>query len=436
MPLSQDLAYAFNLPNGNYTVEISAAESLFSGTQERVFDILLQGNVAYSYFDPLAWAGGKNRAVSASTPNVTVTNGLLLVTLVPRVYEPSIRAIRVYDSDEFTALPPPPPARSINCGGGDYRSADGTAWEGDKYFTIDAGPIDVLQFIAANATAPANITTRTGRALLQVNASLPNATLSAPIVNVTASVANVTAPVTNVTAPVANVTAAAAPNNTLPDNATLAANITPDNTTVEIQQLYPVPVTYSGPDARLYLTGRTENDFQYLLNVPNGDYVLELHFCEFIFSKPAQRIFTVKVNNVPAVTQLDLVATVGYNVPLVVRKPVTITNGLLRLEFIGDVLFGSLKSNATVSGIKYYPNTNATGNFSLGIDSGSIMDVLSGLGIVYKVRLSSSISLVVLSQLVRSFEFEVCSYRLQTSQFFTCVLIFVRTLERASLKES
>lgn len=379
---TQDLAYAINLPNGNYTVDFLAAESLYSGSNQRVFDILYQGKVAYSYFDPFAWAGAKNKAVTATTQNVTVTNGLLLITLVPRIYEPSVRGIRVYDNDQFTALPPLPTARSINCGGGEYRSADGTAWEGDKFFTTDAGPITVLQFINNTAAAPANITSRVGRNLLQINTTAANATLPRPA---NATLLNTTA------AAVPNATVATVPNNTLPDNATLAANTTPDNNTVEIQQLYPVPVTYKGPDAQLYLTGRTENDFQYLINVPNGDYVVELHLCEFIFSKPVQRIFSVKVNHVPAVTQLDLVATVGYNVPLVVKQPVTVTNGLLKLEFVGDVLFGTLKSNATVSGIKYYPNVNATSNFSLGIDSGSVMDVLSGLGIVYKVSLRSEV---------------------------------------------
>ncbi len=52
------LEYQFPVPNGTYTVNLKFAEIYFSGPGQRVFNIVLNGQVASASFDPVAAAGG------------------------------------------------------------------------------------------------------------------------------------------------------------------------------------------------------------------------------------------------------------------------------------------------------------------------------------------------------------------------------------------
>jgi len=87
--------------------------------------------------------------------------------------------------------------------------------------------------------------------------------------------------------------------------------------------------------------------------IPNGDYELRLHFAETTsaFQTPAgQRVFDVKVQNQLALDNLDIVGTVGYATALVTPIPVSVTNGVITVEFIHIVGF----NNPVLAGMELY----------------------------------------------------------------------------------
>jgi hypothetical protein len=67
--------------------------------------------------------------------------------------------------------------------------------------------------------------------------------------------------------------------------------------------------------------------------VPNGTYEVRLHFAEIFWTDPGRRIFSVTAEGLPAVTDLDMVATVGAATALVRTATRTVTDGALTLTF-------------------------------------------------------------------------------------------------------
>jgi hypothetical protein len=89
------LEYQLAVPNGTYTVNLKFAEIYHSRAGERVFNIVLNGQLAQSSFDIVAAAGGPNLAVDRPFL-VTVTNGIVDIQLVPIVGNPKISAIEIF----------------------------------------------------------------------------------------------------------------------------------------------------------------------------------------------------------------------------------------------------------------------------------------------------------------------------------------------------
>ena len=54
-------------------------------------------------------------------------------------------------------------------------------------------------------------------------------------------------------------------------------------------------------------------DFAYTVPLPNGHYVVTLHFAEIYWTTAGQRVFDVEIEGTEVVSNLDLVATVGAN---------------------------------------------------------------------------------------------------------------------------
>jgi len=95
-PGDPELAYAFSVPNGEYLVNLFFANA-FSGTAavgSRVFDIVVEGTVAYAGFDQVAETAGTGHAIVRSVV-ATVNDGILDVELVHGIENPAIKAIEV-----------------------------------------------------------------------------------------------------------------------------------------------------------------------------------------------------------------------------------------------------------------------------------------------------------------------------------------------------
>ncbi|MFN3323325.1 MAG: malectin domain-containing carbohydrate-binding protein [Bryobacteraceae bacterium] len=102
------------------------------------------------------------------------------------------------------------------------------------------------------------------------------------------------------------------------------------------------------PDWNLYGTGRSGlyTDFQYNIPVSNGNYTLKLKFAELERRTSGQRVFDVVVNGVKVLNRYDIAARVGIRKPIDESFPVSVSNGLVRIEFIGIV------GRSAISGIE------------------------------------------------------------------------------------
>ncbi len=92
--LFQPLQYQFAAPNGTNAVTLKFSENWFNASGQRLFNIVINGQTVQSGFDIVAAAGGPHTAVDR-TYLVNVTNGQLVIQLVPVVSNPKIDAIQI-----------------------------------------------------------------------------------------------------------------------------------------------------------------------------------------------------------------------------------------------------------------------------------------------------------------------------------------------------
>jgi len=99
----------------------------------------------------------------------------------------------------------------------------------------------------------------------------------------------------------------------------------------------------------VYLTERYSMT-AYKFALPNGKYTVRLHFAETYsgITKEGERIFSVKVQGKPALTDLDVFKTAGGFAKPVVQtvKDVAVTDGVLLIEFTPKV------QNPEINGIE------------------------------------------------------------------------------------
>jgi hypothetical protein len=86
--------YQFDVPNGQYEVELYFAEVFHNAAGQRVFDVILEGQTKLHDYDIFAAAGGKLQSVVESFA-ITVTDGQLDLILDTKVDLAMINAIRV-----------------------------------------------------------------------------------------------------------------------------------------------------------------------------------------------------------------------------------------------------------------------------------------------------------------------------------------------------
>ena len=95
-------------------------------------------------------------------------------------------------------------------------------------------------------------------------------------------------------------------------------------------------------DRYLYGTARygLYGDFEYKIPVANGSYNLTLKFAEIYYWNKGNRVFNVTVNGQQVLTNFDIVAEVGSRAALDKSFPVTVTNGVLNIQFKGVIHYG------------------------------------------------------------------------------------------------
>jgi hypothetical protein len=87
----------------------------------------------------------------------------------------------------------------------------------------------------------------------------------------------------------------------------------------------------------------------YRFDVPNGTYQVKLKFAEIFWSNPGQRLFDVRIEGVTALSNLDLVATVGRYYAYDSVSTVTVYDGRLDIEFSATVNYPKVSAIEVVS---------------------------------------------------------------------------------------
>lgn len=99
-------------------------------------------------------------------------------------------------------------------------------------------------------------------------------------------------------------------------------------------------------DPKLYQTEHSGKAFRYSIAVAPGLYQVKLHFAEYKYKLPGQRIFNVTMENNPALTAFDILREVPRFTALVKTFYVAVTDGSLDIGLIG------IKNSAKVSAIE------------------------------------------------------------------------------------
>ncbi len=101
-------------------------------------------------------------------------------------------------------------------------------------------------------------------------------------------------------------------------------------------------------DPALYQTERYGN-FSYNMPLANGNYTVTLKFAEIYWTAAGKRVFNVSMQGTQVITNLDIYSKVGKNAAYDVTIPVSVTNGMLNINFTTVV------DNAKVSAIAVTP---------------------------------------------------------------------------------
>ncbi|MFD1143561.1 malectin domain-containing carbohydrate-binding protein, partial [Larkinella insperata] len=123
-----NFSYNFPVANGTYTVVLHFAEIYASGSNQRKFNVNIEGQRKLTEYDIAARAGGSWRAVQESF-EVSVSDGTLNVQFQNgSVNNAKVCAIEVVGAGSGLALP-----YRTNAGGGSFTTSDGKVYSADSY---------------------------------------------------------------------------------------------------------------------------------------------------------------------------------------------------------------------------------------------------------------------------------------------------------------
>jgi hypothetical protein len=115
----------------------------------------------------------------------------------------------------------------------------------------------------------------------------------------------------------------------------------------------------------LYLREQSSNGdkrpFRYQIPLPNGNYVVRLHFAEIFWGAPGSglnggpgsRVMGVTIENVPKLINFDVASEVGTATAIIKNIPVTVSDGNLNINFSATV------NRPMVSAVEVYSFTGA-----------------------------------------------------------------------------
>ncbi len=121
-------------------------------------------------------------------------------------------------------------------------------------------------------------------------------------------------------------------------------NTTPVTTTAS-EEAQPI---WNTTDDQLYINEHS-TAFRYDIPLPNGSYVVRLHFAELFFNAPGVRRFNVAIQGSPVLSSFDIYAQAGKAALITKSFPANVTSGVLTINF------SKVFDNAVVHAIDVYP---------------------------------------------------------------------------------
>jgi fibronectin type 3 domain-containing protein len=295
-------------PDANYTVRLHFAEVFWTAAGKRLFNVAINGVNVLSKFDIFATAGGSNIAVVKSFTTTANSSGQIAVAFTGGgVDQPEISGIEI-----LTDGPPPIPAAPINLAatagngqvllswksgngpGGTYSVFRGTTPDGEASTPIANG------LTATNFTD----TTVTNLTTYYYTVKTVNQTASSSPSNEVTSVPG--APLTRT--PIYQVHAGGG---SVPPYAA-DEFFTGGGTSGSGKAINTSAVVSPAPQA-VYQTQRAGGSFSYTFPnlTPGQQYLVRLHFAEFFWTMPGQRIFNVSINGTLVLPDFDIIAIAG-----------------------------------------------------------------------------------------------------------------------------
>jgi len=332
-----ELAYAFTVPNGTYTVKLHFAETWDGGQAvgRRIFDVLLENQLVLDNLDIYAQAGGYTALIK--TFQTTVTDGQLNINFVHgSADDPQIGAIEILSSGGpppvDTQAPTVPQnltgqaqgATQVNLSWSASTDNGGGTVAGYRIFRNGTSLTTTTSTSYTDNTVAAS-TTYTYRVAAFDNASPANESAQSNQVSVTTPAPSST---------VIRVNAGG------PQYTDSAAQVWAADFGFNTGGTVNVANAIAGTsDPALYRTERWDADtapeLAYAFTVPNGTYTVKLHFCETWGGAlgVGLRVFDVFIENQLVLDNLDIFAQVGGYTALIKTFQVTVTDGQMNINF-------------------------------------------------------------------------------------------------------
>jgi len=332
-----ELAYAFTVPNGTYTVKLHFAETWGGGQAvgRRIFDVSIENQLVLDNLDIYAQVGGYTALIK--TFQVTVTDGQLDINFAHgSADDPQIGAIEILSSGGPPPVDTQAPTVPQNLTGQAVNASQVTlSWNAS---TDNGGGTVAGYRIFRNGVALATSTgtsytdntvaastTYTYRVAAFDNASPANESAQSNQVSVTTPAPSGTVIRVNVAGGQYTDT---------------ASQVWAADTGFNTGQSVTVPHTIAGTsDPALYQKARWDDgaapELMYSFTVPNGNYTVKLHFVENWNGAfgVGLRVFDVFLENALVLDNFDMFAQAGSFTAIVKTFQTAVSDGQLNISF-------------------------------------------------------------------------------------------------------
>ena len=278
---SPDLQYSFDVPTGNYTVNLYFAD-FYNGTAGvglRVFDVMIEDELVLDDLDIYREVG--HDAALIKSFSVAVTDGQLNIELLHEIEDPKISAIEII-SQELTP----------------DSDGDGVPDTQDNCpKTYNPGQADSDGDGVGDACDSHSV----GRTMIRINAG---------------------------------------GGDYVDGSGNLWSADSGYNTGIQASTSDPISGT---TDDSLYKSERwdpsTSPDLQYSFDVPTGNYTVNLYFADFYNGTAGVglRVFDVMIEDELVLDDLDIYREVGHDAALIKSFSVAVTDGQLNIEFLHEI---------------------------------------------------------------------------------------------------